>query len=296
MTPRLLKQTTNCYMHMVRSHFMVLHNLTFANVHSTCHWPIGRRLARSDPRDRDTIRHAGRGKLEAPVDTGHILIFLYLVLASVIPLPDLIELLLVHRELSDVLPLHLVHAGAAEHQAVQRRTHVHSAELFQGSSDDLFAVATQSRDADGKLVLAADVLLPQLLNLYHLLGALRRSHEPRRLVNNPSTCEGLEVRLLDLDVQQYQRVQSEAIVILHAAVEAVRLPGVGEEHHADRLAESVQAQTSRADGRQDRSVGQRTSLDRRIVLPAAESEVGVRGGAEGVADHQEGDVFGVCVG
>lgn len=217
-------------------------------------------------------------------------------LASVIPLPDLVKLLLVHRELSDVLPLHLVHAGAAKHQTVQRRTHVNLAELLQGSGDDLLAVATQSRDADSKLVLAADVLLPQLLNLYHLLGALRRSHEPRRLVHDPSTCESLKVRLLDLDIQQYQSVQSKPIVILHAAVEAVRLPGVGEEHHADRLPESVQAQARRADSRQNRSVGQRASLDRRVVLPATESEIGVRGGAEGVADDEESDVFGVCVG
>ena len=63
---------------MVRPLFTFWYNLTFTDVNSTRHWPAGRRLARSDPRDRDDVRHAGRGKLEAPVDASHILIFIHI--------------------------------------------------------------------------------------------------------------------------------------------------------------------------------------------------------------------------
>lgn len=216
--------------------------------------------------------------------------------ASVVTLPDLVKLVLIHGKLSDVLPLHLVHVGAAENQTVQRRAQIHTAQLPKRSGHNLLPIAAQPRNANSQLVLAANALLPRHLRLHHLLRALRRRHEPRRLVHDPPARQRLQIRLLHLYIQQYQSMQPKLQVVLDAVVEAVRLPAVGEEDHADRLAEGVQAQARGSHGREDGGVGQRARFDGRVVLAAAQGEVGVRGRAEGVADHEEGDVLGVGFG
>lgn len=123
---------------------------------------------------------------------------------------------------------------------------------------------------------------------------------PWRLVDGASACERLQVRLLDLDVQQAQRVQPQAAVGGDAVVKAVRPPGVGEKHDGHGLSEAVKLQPARPDGIHDGGVVHDAHGD--AALPCAQLQVGVRRGTKGVAHDQEGHVCfvralqdGVCL-
>ena len=66
----------------------------------------------------------------------------------------------------------------------------------------------------------------------------------------------------------------EVRVLAHAVVEAVRAPGLGEEHERDRLPEVVQLQAARADRVHDRRVVHDARRD--AQRPRAEHDVRVR--------------------
>lgn len=91
-------------------------------------------------------------------------------------------------------------------------------------------------------------------------------------------------------------MQSQRRVLRYAVVEGRRAPGLREEDEADGLAEVVEAEPRGADGGEDGGVGEGACGDGRGVVAAAQGEVGVGGCAEGVADDEEGDVFGGGVG
>ena len=73
-------------------------------------------------------------------------------------------------------------------------------------------------------------------------------------------------------------MQSQARILSDAVVEAVWLPAVCEEDHADGLAKVVQLQTGAADASHDRGIGDGVAGD--VELAGAEDQVGVCGGAE----------------
>jgi hypothetical protein len=89
-------------------------------------------------------------------------------------------------------------------------------------------------------------------------------------------------------------VQPNLPVLLDPIIKARRPPPLGEKDHADRLTKVVQLQAARADAGEDAGVGHGGDGD--TLRARAEDEVGVCGGAEGVADDEEGDVFGGGVG
>ena len=72
-------------------------------------------------------------------------------------------------------------------------------------------------------------------------------------------------------------MQADAVVLLDTVVEGRRLPCLGKEDHADRLAKIVQLQTSSPYRGHDGSIVDRP--DRYVKLTRAEHKVGVSGGA-----------------
>ena len=191
--------------------------------------------------------------------------------------------------------LELVRPASQKDQAVQRGTQqiISIAELLERAGHELLRLSTDTGAANGQTIRTIDTLLLLLLDLQHLLCAGADRHVPGRLVDLPAARHVLQALLLDLDVQQHERVQADGAVLLDAVVEARRAPVVEEEHHADRLAKVVQLQASGADAAHDGGVGHGAHLD--AQLARAQDEVRVSGGAERVADNAEGyvDFIGV---
>jgi hypothetical protein len=180
----------------------------------------------------------------------------YLLLALVVPLPDLQELVLVHGKLEQKVTLEIVGTPPKQDKAVQRLAQVGIAQLAQGTRDNLLVDSANSGNTDRKAVPRVDtLLLDVLLDLDHLLRALLDSHVARGLVDEAAAGHVLNALLLDLDVEQDKRMEANGGVLGDAVVEGRGLPVVEEEDHGHGLAEVVQLQAGGANAGQDAGVG-----------------------------------------
>lgn len=186
-----------------------------------------------------------------------------LLLSTVFSLPYPVPVLLVDSKLPHKVVLELVRPPSQEDQAVQRGTQqiISITELLERARHELLRLSTNTGAANGQTFGTINTLLLLLLNLQHLLRAGADRHVPRRLVDLPAARHVLQTLLLDLDVQQDERVQADGAVLLDTVVEARGPPVVEEEHHANRLAKVVQLQTRGSDAAHDGGVGQGAHLD-----------------------------------
>mmetsp|Transcript_4435 Transcript_4435/g.13114 ORF Transcript_4435/g.13114 Transcript_4435/m.13114 type:complete len:299 (+) Transcript_4435:95-991(+) len=177
----------------------------------------------------------------------------------------------------------------AQHEAVQGPAQVVVAQLRQGAADDGLVRLAQPRHAHGQRLRPADARAVRFLGLEQLRHGPRDRHEPRREPHGAARLrQHVKVLLAHLDVQQAERVQVAAAVVLDLAVEGRGPPGALEEGDGHRLAVAVQLQPTLAHGAHDARV--QHDLDRRAHLPRAQRDVRVRRRAERVADHEQGDV------
>lgn len=191
------------------------------------------------------------------------------------PLPNLIKQDLIDGILPHKFPLQIMRPRSQQHQRMQRRTQVNLTELRQSTTGKALTRRAHPRRAHGQPVRPTDALAPLPLDLEHLIRALSHAHEARRLEGTPPPARHvLGAALLDLDVQQHQRVQAQPGVLAQPVIERRRPPRVGEEDHAHDLAEVVQLQPRGPDGRQDGRVRER--LHGNSQLPRAQDEVCVR--------------------
>jgi len=146
----------------------------------------------------------------------------------------------------------------------------------RGQQTNLLVIGPETRNTDGDEMPRTGLLLALVLDLEELLDALVDGHVPRRLVDLLALDHVLDRLLLDLDVDQAQRVQPDALVLDDLVVKAVWPPRLGEERDRHRLAVVVQLQPAAPDGVHDGRVVHRLDDDAQLAGP--EDEVGVRGG------------------
>ena len=158
---------------------------------------------------------------------------------------------------------------------MQRLAQIRVAQLPQGPRDDLLILCTNTRHPHGQtLPPIHTLLLHLLLNLQHLLRALRHRHVARRLVDQTTSGHIFETLLLNLDIEEDEGVQSNARILGDAVVEGGGLPVIQEEDHGHGLPEVVELQARGADGGQDGGVGDGARGDGEFAR--AQDEVGVR--------------------
>lgn len=149
--------------------------------------------------------------------------------------------------------LQLVRSVTQENETVQRRAKivVSRTQLLERAGNKFLRLSTNASGSNSQTVLGADTFLSILLDLEHLRSTLADSHVARRFVNQSTSSHVLQALLLDLDVDQDQRVQPNIAVLLYPVVERCRLPGVREENHGNGLAKVVKLETAGADAGQD---------------------------------------------
>lgn len=105
----------------------------------------------------------------------------------------------------------------------------------------------------------------------------QRRNPPRRLIHPPAPRHILQALLLDLDIQQHQRMQPHIPILLDPIIKARRPPVLRKEHHRHRLPKVVQLQPARANGVHDGCVVDCAEGDGQLAR--AQQQVGVRGGS-----------------
>lgn len=208
----------------------------------------------------------------------------------VVALVDLVKLglVLLGAEGADHLGFHDVHALANDYKRVQGLTKVLIQQLGHGARDEQLGGGAQTHTSNGQGLGSVGVLATALFNLQHLLHTAVDGHEAWGLVDQATAGHVLQRLLLDLDVEEDQGVQSNVSVLLDTGVPRVGSPGLGEPDHGDGLAKVVQLQATGTDGVHDGGVVD--GLDGDVELLGADDEIGVGGGAKGIADDEEGDV------
>mmetsp|Transcript_23232 Transcript_23232/g.35018 ORF Transcript_23232/g.35018 Transcript_23232/m.35018 type:complete len:330 (+) Transcript_23232:95-1084(+) len=185
------------------------------------------------------------------------------------------------------LPLQLVHLWRANDQGVQRSTKVGFHHLATRSKQNSLIVTAKSGDPDDLCRICRDAFASVLFDFPQLLQGLCDGHEPRWLVDFPSTHEVLDGLLLGLDVQQAKGVKAGLVVGQDLVIETSRLPIVHPERNGDGLAKSIELKTAGGDGIHDRGIVNDFNLDSH--LSGSEPQIAMRCCAESIPDHEERD-------
>ena len=203
-----------------------------------------------------------------------------LVLAPVLSVPTVgpcfVKSRYVNSMTSNHLPLHLIAPPPNQNDTMQRSAHIALTQLRQRPTLDILGLRPHPRHGKRQPPRRTNALPTARLGLEHLRCTRRSGHEARRVVADAARArQQLEVRLLDLDVEQHERVQAERGVVAQAVVERRGFPRRCEEHHRCRCSEVVQREPRHTDCVEDRRVVDVARCDSRGVRCAAEREVTV---------------------
>mmetsp|Transcript_48002 Transcript_48002/g.133934 ORF Transcript_48002/g.133934 Transcript_48002/m.133934 type:complete len:239 (+) Transcript_48002:206-922(+) len=178
--------------------------------------------------------------------------------------------------------------SGADYERVERAAQIRRFDLAARPEGNRLVLTTETGDPDHFAACRAHALSLLLLDFHQLLEGLAHRHEPWWLVDLPPAHEVLDGLLLDLYVEQAERVQARVPVRKDLVVEAHGPPALGPERDGDGLAEAVELQAARGDSVHDRGVVDNVHFD--TALPRPQPEVRVRRCTECVPDHEEGDV------